>query len=168
MRIPSELLAATRSRFWRTPSPTPRIVQPAVDAADEPASPATEPPASDPLPPQPVSPPVMRSVSPADLLLAALDACSDDAQRAALLAGASAEARRQLPAALVYREMSTLTGRNAPLGALVSALDGATDESARAALLAATPPALLVELAEHLRTPPDIERAYMDMMVVSL
>ncbi|HEX3912225.1 MAG TPA: hypothetical protein VHW71_01850 [Steroidobacteraceae bacterium] len=104
---------------------------------------------------------------PADLLLAALDAALDDAQRTALLTTARVEARDGLTAALAYREMSTLTGRNPPLGALVSALDGAADESARAVLLAASSPALLVELAEHLRAPPpggDMERQYMDMM----
>ena len=131
------------------------MVQPAVDGADEPASPAAELPASGLLPPRPpVSPRVQRPVSPGDLLLAALDACSHDAQRAALLAAASVRAREQLPAALAYREMSTLAGRNPPLGALVAALDGAADECGRAALLSATLPALLVELAEHLSTAP--------------
>jgi len=168
MKVPTALLAVTASRFWRTKAaPLAHIARPAVDTVDEPASPAAEP-ASDPLPPQPVSPHVAPPVSPGDLLLAALDACSDDAQRAPLLAAASADAREQLPAALAYREMSTLAGRNPPLGALVAALDSSADESTRAALLAATPPALLVELAEHLRSPPsgDMERAYMDLMVV--
>jgi hypothetical protein len=166
VKIPSGLLDATRSRFWRTASPTPRTVGLAAvaDDADEPASPAAEPPAPNTSPLH--KPPAIHcQVSPGDALLAALDACSDDAQRAALLTAASVQARDSLSATLAYREMSTLTGRNPPLGALVSALDGAADESARAMVLATTPSALLVELAEHLRTPPDIERAYMDMMV---
>lgn len=169
MKIPASLLGATASRFWRTKATPPvRMAQPAAaDDADEPASTAAEPPASDPLPSctSPAPPP---AVTPGDLLLAALDACSDDAQRAALLAAASLQAREQLPAALAYRALSTLAGRNPPLGALVAALDGAADETARAALLAATPPALLVELAEHLRrsTCEVIAQRYMDMRMV--
>ena len=109
-----------------------------------------------------------RPVWPGDALLAALDACSDDAQRAVLIATTSVEAREQLPAALAYREMSTLRGRNPRLGALVAALDSCADESARAALLAAMPPALLVMLAEHLRRDrcEVIAQRYMDSLVL--
>lgn len=167
MKIPTGLLDATRSRFWRTAGTPPvRMVQPAAaDVADEPASaPTAEPPAGyEPEAAARVS--VPPAVTPGDALLAALDACGDDAQRAALLAAASVQARAQLPATLVYREM--VTGRNPPLNALVSALDGTADESARAALLSATSPALLVELAEHLRHGglEDLTQRYMDMLV---
>jgi hypothetical protein len=165
MRIPTSLLDATRSRFWRTaPTPPVRMVQPAVDGVDEPATPAAEPTLY--VPPSHTAPAPPRTLPPGDLLLAALDACSDDAQRAALLAAASLQAREQLPGALAYQEMSTLRGRNPPLGALVAALDGCADESARAALLATTRPALLVELAEHLRHDKCdvIAQRYMDML----
>lgn len=166
MKIPTELIDATRSRFWRTTGTPPvRLVQPAaVDVAGEPASPAPKPPAGYERPSH-TSPAILPAVTPGDALLAALDACGDDAQRAALLAAASVQARAQLPAALAYREL--VTGRNPPLNALVSALDGAADESARAALLSATSPALLVELAEHLGhgTCEEITESYMQMLV---
>jgi hypothetical protein len=168
MKIPTTLLDATRSRFWRTKATPPvRMAQPAADDVDEPASPAAEPPASDPLPSH-ASPTPPRPVSPGDVLLAGLDACSDDGQRATLLAAASVEAREQLPAALSYRTMSTLAGRNPRLGGLVAALDSCADASARAALLATTSPALLAELAEHLRHDKCevIAQRYMDSLVL--
>ena len=170
MKIPTGLLDATRSRFWRTTGTPPvRMVQPAaVDVADEPASPAptAEPPAGyEPETAARVS--VPPPVTPGDALLAALDAASDDAQRAALLAAASAQARAQLPATLAYREL--VTGRNPPLSALLCSLDDCADESGRAALLSATSPALLVELAEHLRHGglEDVTQHYMDMLEIS-
>jgi hypothetical protein len=164
VKIPTALLEAMRSRFWRTtPAPPVRMAQTAaddVDVLEEPRASAWAPSLSEPLPaPQ-------RPASAGDVLLSRLDACSDDAQRVALLAAASMEAREQLPAALAYRSMSTLAGRNPALGALVAALDSCPDESARAALLATTSPARLVELAEHLRRSPcDVTAArYMDML----
>jgi hypothetical protein len=149
VKIPTSLLDATKSRFWLTTrTPPVRMAQPpAVDDVDE--TPAESAPAY--VAPQPAPPRPPRPVSPGDVLLAALDAAGDDTQRAALLAAASLQAREQLPAALTYREISTLAGRNPRLGALVTALDGAEGDTGRAALLVATPPALLVELAEHLR-----------------
>lgn len=170
MKIPTGLLDATRSRAWRTASTPPLHMQPAaaaVDDADEPASPAptAEPPALY-VPEADARVSVPPTVTPGDALLAALDACSDDAQRAALLSAASVQAREQMRTALLYREMCTLAGRNPPLGALVAALD-CTDESGRAALLLATQPALLVELAEHLGhgTCEEITERYMEMLV---
>jgi hypothetical protein len=164
VKIPTALLEATRSRFWRTtPAPPVRMAQTAaddVDVLEEPRASAGAPSLSEPLPaPQ-------RPASAGDVLLSRLDSCSDDAQRAALLAAASVEAREQLPAALSYRTMSTLAGRNPRLGALVAALDSAADESARGALLAVTSPALLVELAEHLRHDrcEAVAQRYMDML----
>jgi hypothetical protein len=158
VKIPTTLLDATKSRFWLTTrTPPARKAQPAADDVEE--TPAY-------VAPQPAPPRPPRPVSPGDVLLAALDAASDDAQRAALLAAASVEAREQLPAALSYRTMSTLRGRNPRLGALVAALDSCADESARAAHLAVTSPALLVELAEHLRHDrcEVIAQRYMDML----
>jgi hypothetical protein len=163
MKIPTGLLDATRSRFWRTKAtPSVRMVQPAADDVDE--TPEESAPAH--VAPQPAPPRPPPAVSPGDALLAALDACSDDGRRAALLAAASLQARQQLPATLAYRQMSTLAGRNPRLGALVAALDSCADESARAALLAITSPALLVELAEHLRHDrcEVIAQRYMDML----
>lgn len=149
MKIPTSLLDATKSRFWRTKATPPvRMAPPVANDVDE--TPEELAPAYVAPQPAPVAPPPP-AVSPGDVLLAALDAAGDDTQRSALLAAASLQAREQLPAALTYREMSTLAGRNPRLGALVTALDGAEGDTGRAALLVATPPALLVELAEHLR-----------------
>ncbi|HEY2417981.1 MAG TPA: hypothetical protein VGH84_08675 [Steroidobacteraceae bacterium] len=161
MKVPKHVVDATASRTWRTDAVVrkPRPL-PAADDLD-----AEEPPAPRLDAQQSVQVPTLRPALPGDLLLAALDAAGDDAQRALLLATSTVEAREQMSATLAYREFSTLAGRNPPLGALVAALDACGDEAARATLLAATSPALLVELAEHLRPPPrDIADAYMLMV----
>src|ERR1700677_313364 len=90
MEIPKELIVETSYRS-RLPAEKPfRMAQPASDAVDEPtpAAPALSEPEAV------VRVAVPRPVSAADALVAQLDAASSEAERTALLAAASTEARR--------------------------------------------------------------------------
>ena len=164
MSIPTSLLDATASRFALTaPTPPVRLVRPATDdGLEEPTAPR----ASD-SPPSLLEPPrAPPPLAPGDVLHAALLAVAgDDATCAMLLASATVQARGQLSARLGYVEMTTPSGRSPAFAALVESLNAAADDSARTATLSRAPPALLVELATHLR-PTTCEEAAQRYMVM--
>jgi hypothetical protein len=130
-----------------------------TDAVDEPRD-------ADPLPPLPQSPRVVPPALPGDVLLAALDAATGRAQRDAIMAAASVEARAQMQATLAYQHFSKRENRNPAFAAVLWALDSAPDSAARAAVTACLPPALATELAEHLwlRAHRDIEGLYLSLV----
>jgi hypothetical protein len=110
------------------------------------------------LPPKPAAmmsadapaPTAAARTRPVDTLLARLDACADDSERAALLAIAPDALRDDLSAALAYRVMVTLPP-DVGLDALVAALHGAADNAERAAVLNSAALEQRTALAEHLR-----------------
>jgi hypothetical protein len=162
MKIPKELIVETGYRS-RLPTAKPfRIAPRAADDVDEPAAPT----ASAPYEPEAVAhAAVPCPVSPADTLVARLDAANTEAERTALLAAASTEARRGAQGTHAYRAMiSAAQASVAAADALEASLKAAPDEAARVAILSVAPEALRIELVERMRQPSARER-YMTMIL---
>jgi hypothetical protein len=114
------------------------------------------------------APAAIPRVDPVAVLLAALDATTDDHDRIPLLASASADVREGLSGALAYRALMAPDAALNGLDALMAALDSAADDMQRATLLSTASRELRAALADHLwwrRVPiGDAQQRYLDLI----
>lgn len=102
--------------------------------------------------------PVVAAPKPPDnvaALSAALDATSDDAERAALLAAAPREVREQLNARLMYLKLvsdshAAVAADHQAYAAFSALLDVAEDDAARVAIIRGAAPDFVVKWREHI------------------
>ena len=107
--------------------------------------------------------PVVAATDPMDALIAALEAATDDAERASLLAAASERTRRMLRVRLAYLRLIAETDRDIEirrcrLAEFTASLDAAPDDDARLAVISAADPKFLAEWRWHGTATDDIRR----------
>jgi hypothetical protein len=103
------------------------------------------------------------AIDPVDALIAALDAATDDAERAALLAAAPEATRRKLRVRLTYRRFIEEADRDIEIrrrkvAEFTAALEAATDDDARLEIVRSADPKFLAEWRWAATATPDIRR----------